>query len=599
MARNPIEREILRIRLLLVAMLAAFGFLAFMLWRIQVAHGYQYERDELRQSVRRVRIPGMRGRVYDSAERVLADNRPGYSLAVYLEEVRQPGSWTRTIDHVENILDALAVELGVERELSRTDIQRHVRRRLPMPLIAWRDIDEATLARWAERVAGMPGVDIYTEAVRVYPQETLAAHVLGYVGRADPIPDEAEPFHYYLPEMEGRSGIERRFDALMRAEAGARLVRVDALGYRHEDLAVREPGAGQDIRLTIDKRVQAAAEAALGDEPGSVVVIDPQNGDVLAMVSVPAYNPNQFIPAIRSDLWAALMNDDDRPLVNRAAAGAYAPGSIFKPVVAIAALENELVTPAQTFHCPGHFELGRARFHCWARHGHGTLTMRESIERSCNVYYYRLALHTGFDAVYHMASALGLGQRTGIALDHEVSGLLPNNAWKRRVHNDAWRDGDTVNVSIGQGPISVTPLQMALYTAALANGGVLHTPRLVSGTREFGAAEFEPVPHEPSKSLNWSPQTLDTVRGGMQDVVMGERGTARNAAIRGVTYAGKTGTAEFGPKEEGRKHTWMIAFAPYDEPRYAIALMTDEGISGGRTAAPKVRRLLEEVLVLE
>lgn len=599
MVRYSIEGEIIRIRVLLLVMIAAFGFLAFMLWRIQVAHGYQYERDELRQSVRRIRIPGTRGRIYDAGGRVLADNRPGYSVAIFLEEVRRPGTWARTIDYLEEMLDELALDLGVERQLSRDDIRMHIRRRLPMPLIAWRDIDETTLARWAERVAGMRGVDIYTEAVRVYPFGTGAAHVVGYVGRADPIPDAAEPFHFYLPDMEGRSGIERRFDPDMRAEAGARLVRVDAVGYRHDDLAFRKPGAGRDIQLTLDMRVQAAAEAALGEVPGAVVILNPRNGDVLAMASVPAYNPNDFIPAISGALWRSLLENEDRPLINRAAAGAYAPGSIFKPVVAIAALENQLVSSRQTYACPGFFELGRARFHCWARQGHGTIDMRESLERSCNVYYFRLALHIGYDAIFHMAQALGMGQRTGIMLDHEVSGLLPNDAWKRRVHNDAWRDGDTVNLSIGQGPINVTPLQMAVYTAAIANGGFVHTPRLVAGKRDLGMTVFQPIPREPAKPLNWSSETLATVRGGMRDVVMGARGTARNAAIPEFAYAGKTGTAEFGPKEEGRKHTWMIAFAPYDDPQYAIALMTDEGISGGQTAAPKVKRILEALLERE
>lgn len=582
--------------MLLVVMIAGLGFLAAMLWRIQVAQGYQYTRDELRQSMRRVRLPGMRGRIFDTRGHVLADNRPGFSLVIYLEEVRQPGGWNRTLDYVESLLDQLAAELGVERQIAREDIERHIRRRLPMPLVAWRDIDERTLARWAERVAGMPGADVLTEAVRVYPHGRLGAHLIGYVGRADPEPDAAEPFHYYLPEMEGRSGLERRFDEWMRAEAGARLVRVDAVGYRHEDLGFREPGAGKDIQLTIDRRVQAAAEEALGDIPGAVVVVDPRNGDVLALVSAPAFDPNDFIPAIPHALWNVLRDDERNPLVNRSVAGAYAPGSIFKPIVAIAALENRQATPGTLYSCPGHFNLGRARFHCWARHGHGTLNMRQSIERSCNVYYFRLALHIGYDAVYHMASALGLGRRTGITLDHEVSGVLPDDAWKRRVFNDAWRDGDTVNLSIGQGPITVTPLQMALYTAAIANGGFLHPPRLVRGAREFGEPDFSPMPNEPPLNLNWSRETLATVRGGMLDVVSGSHGTARNAAIPGLAIAAKTGTAEFGRKEDGRKHAWTIAFAPYDQPRYAIALIVDEGISGGQTAAPKVRRLLEAIM---
>ncbi len=577
-------------------MVLAFAFLGVMLWRIQVVHGDRYQDDELRQSVRRVRLPGMRGRIYDRHGQVLADNRPGYNIAIFLEELRRPGGWARTVDFLEEQLDVWAQELDTERQLTRAQIEMHIRRRLPMPLVAWRDIDERTLARWAEQIAGRPGLDIYTEAVRVYPHDDLFAHVLGYIGRADAEQDPDEPFHYYLPDMEGRAGLERRYDDAMRAESGARLMRVDAVGYRHADLAFREAGQGQDLQTTLDTRVQAAARRALGDTPGSVVVLDPRNGDVLAMVSVPAYNPNDFIPAISHDLWQSLLHNPDRPLIHRPVAGAYAPGSIFKPVVAIAALENELATPSTVFHCPGHFELGRARFHCWSRHGHGPLDMRQSLERSCNVYYYRLALQIGYPTIYHMARAVGLGQRTGIDLDHEVSGLLPDDAWKRRTHNDAWRDGDTVNLSIGQGPITVTPLQMAVLAATLANGGEVHTPRLVKGQRPFGQGDFEPLERSAPRELNWSRTTLATVRGGMRDVIMGERGTARTSAIAGWVYAAKTGTAEFGPKEEGRKHAWMIAFAPYDQPRYALALMTDEGLSGGQTAGPKVQRLLSELL---
>lgn len=593
MARNPIERENIRIQLLLLLMCMALGFISLMLWRIQVRHGYQYQRDELRQSVRRVRIPGMRGRIFDANGDVLADNRPGYNIAIYLEEVRQPGTWIRTIDHIEQILDELAETLSVERELTREAIQAHIRRRLPMPLLAWRDIDEATLARWAEQVAGRPGIDIYTDAVRVYPQGTLAAHTLGYVGRADPVRDDVEPFHFYLPEMEGRTGLERRFDEWMRASAGARLVRVDAVGYWHADLAVREAGAGQDIRLTLNRHVQAAVEAALGDEPAAAVVMDPRSGDVLALASVPAFDPNDFVPAISVPEWRALLEDEGNPLLNRAVAGAFAPGSIFKPVVAVAALENRLAASHTVYDCPGSFQLGRATFRCWARHGHGPLSMRSSLEQSCNVYYFRLALHMGYDSIYHMASTMGLGRRTGITLDHEVSGVLPNDAWKRRVFNDAWRDGDTVNLSIGQGPITVTPLQMAVVAAALASGGTVYQPRLVNGVRPFGDGPFTTLPPEPPLTMPWTTETLTTVRGGMRDAVMGPRGTARLGRVPGLTYAGKTGTAEYGPKDAGRRHAWMIAFAPYEHPRYAIALIVQDGVSGGQTASPMVGRIFE------
>ncbi len=599
MARSSIEKEAIRIRLLLVGMCLALGFVVWMLWRIQVQHGHHYAHDELRQSVRRVRIPGMRGRIFDTAGHVIADNRPSHHVALYLEELRQPGGWEPTLNHIEALLDQLAEDLGVERELARDDIRLHIRRRLPMPLIAWRDIDDRTLARWAERLSGRRGIDIYTEAIRTYPFGTLGAHVLGYVGRADPIPDDAEPYHYYLPEMEGRSGLERRFDPYMRAAAGARLVRVDAIGYRHEDLAVREAGIGKDLQLTLDMRVQQIVTEALGEEPAAAVVMDPNTGDVLALVSVPAFDPNEFVPIMTRARWNALTSDERNPLLNRAVAGSFAPGSIFKPVVALAALEQRAGTARTIIDCPGHFELGRARFRCWARQGHGPLDMRQSLERSCNVYYYRLSLQIGYDAIYEMAANLGLGRRTGIALDFEVGGLLPNDAWKRRVFNDAWRDGDTVNLSIGQGPITVTPLQMAVATSAIANGGRVYTPRLVRGMRAAGEEIFSELPPAMVHDLQWSPEALRVVRGGMRDVIMGERGTARNARVPGLTYAAKTGTAEYGPKDEGRKHAWMVAFAPYEQPQYAIALLVADGLSGGQTAGPKVAQILESLFTTQ
>jgi len=593
MARSSIEKEAMRVYVLMGLMLSAFAFLALMLWRIQVAQGHQYERDELRQSLRRVRLPGTRGLILDRQGHTLADNRPSYSVAIYLEEIRQPGPWTKTLDHVETILDQLAIELGRPRTITRQDIQNHRIRRLPLPLIAWRDLDDTHLARWAERASAIPGVDIFTETVRVYPHGPAAGHVLGYVGRADPIPDEAEPYHYYLPEMEGKAGLERRLDARLKGEPGGRLVRVDVIGYRHGDVAVRKPTRGQDVQLTLDIELQEAASRIMGDTPGAVVVLDVRNGDVLALVSAPGFDPNHFIPSISVERWRGLLDDKRNPLLNRAAAGAFAPGSIFKPVVAVAALENKAATPDQVFNCPGSFTLGSARpMHCWARHGHGPLNMRESLQHSCNVYYFRLALMSGYDAIYHTAEAMGLGHKTGIILDHEVGGIVPNDAWKRRVYQDAWRDGDTCNVSIGQGPITVTPLQMAVVAAALGNGGRVFTPRIIQAIRDRETGEMIPEPAAPVRDLDWSPRTIATVQGGMRDAVMAPNGTARLAQVPGIEVAGKTGTAEFGRKEEDLKHAWMIAFAPMDNPRYAVALLTDEGVSGGQTAAPKVGQLL-------
>jgi penicillin-binding protein 2 len=597
--RDLWDDEYMRLRVMLICMMAVFVLLAGGMWRIQVAKGKSYQRDLVKQSVRRVRIPGMRGCILDRHGIRLADNRPSYCIALYLEELRQPGRWPRTINAVEKQLDELSQIIGVPRNLTREDIQMHIRKRLPLPLMAWKDLPDAPLARLAEKTLLTPGVDISTEAVRVYPQGKAACHVLGYVGRSEigknEEDEEEEPYHYYLPEMAGMAGVEKRFDGLLKGEAGGRLVRVDVSGFRHDDLGIKPPKNGNDIRLSLDVEIQKSVEAALEGVRGSAVVVDPNNGDILAMASTPGYDPNRFIPRITSRDWDALMEDPAKPLINRAAAGAFAPGSIFKPVVAMAALENRKANSQMTFNCPGHFELGRARFRCWFTPGHGSMNMQQAIKNSCNVYFFHVGLLSGIDAIYHMAAALGLGQKTGVALDYEVAGNLPDDAWKRRTQRDGWREGDTCNLSIGQGFLTVTPLQMAMVTATIANGGQLYRPRLLLEVISPEGHVVQRIPPQVVNDLHWNAANLRVVRNGMLDVVQGERGTGRYAMIPNVQVAGKTGTAEYGRKDEGKKLAWMIIFAPFDKPKYAIVMMVEDAVSGGTTVAPLMNKVLSKL----
>ncbi len=599
-SRPPImERERWRVLAALVGMLAAMGFLAWRLWGFQVDQGRVYEENQYRQSVRRVRLPGIRGRIFDRHGTCLADNEPNYGLAIYLEELHQPGPQSRTVARIENLVSDLSRKLGVPPALTADDIRNHLKKRTPLPLVAWRNLDATALARWAELVAQEPGVDIYWDTVRIYPQSNTAAHLLGYVGRTsfDPGADD-ETFHYYLPEMEGKAGLEKKLDPLLRGAHGGRLVRVDVAGFRRQDMGERAPQMGQDVALALDVRIQRLAEQVLAGWRGAVVVMDPSTGDVLAMASAPGYDPNRFVPAISLPQWRELLQDPGKPLMNRAAAGLYAPGSIFKPVVAMAALEGHYATPHTQHHCPGFFSLGNATFRCWYHPGHGLLDMRQSLQNSCNVYYFKLALGMGYEPVYHMAAALGLGQKTGAEVDYEAAGLLPDNYWKQQVLHDSWRDGDTCNAAIGQGPVMVTPLQMAVVAAALANGGHVLRPRVVLGARRPGAERYTPNPPQVVNEMNWSAAALQTVRGGMQDVVMAPAGTGNKARVPGVTMAGKTGTAEYGRKEEGRKFGWMIAFAPFVRPRYAVAMVFEDALSGGATAAPLMRELMTGLFAL-
>ncbi len=575
-----------RWRLSTIGLTMLFGLLllAGRLHRIQIQNSPYYSGAQHRQSIRRVLLPAPRGRIFDRNGICLADNLPSYCLAVYIEELRRPGRWDNTIDAVDRELDRLALRLGLVREIAREDIARHVRRRLPLPLLAWQGIDARVMARFAESTEPWPGFDIYVQPERHYPQDRLAVHLLGYVGRDRPVITN-EFFHYDVMGMRGRAGMEAAFDDRLSGTPGGQLIRVDATGYKHAAWPGREAVPGKDLHLTIDAELQSMVERLLSGRRAACVILNPMNGDVLAMVSAPSFDPNVMSPSISSERWRALNRDPGRPLLNRAIAGVYPPGSIFKPLVALAALGHG-IDPSFQYHCTGVFELGSMRLRCWSRFGHGTLTMRRALEQSCNPYFCHLGVTLGLDVIRATGMAVGLGRPTGIELPGESGGLLPSDAWKRRVQNDAWRSGDTANISIGQGPLLVTPLQMAQFAATLGNGGQVFKPRLVLDHDD------NPVP---LRHMNWSDDALETVRGGMLDVVQAPHGTGTRAAVPGLRMAGKTGTAEYGPVSRRRTHAWMMAFAPFDQPSVAMALVIEDGESGGRTAAPLVRKIMQHL----
>jgi penicillin-binding protein 2 len=562
------------------------------MWRVQVVNAPQYTKKLDKQSIRRIRLPGIRGSIYDKNGVCLAGNNPNYCIAMYIEELRQPGKWTNTINKIEEVLDEMSTEFNIKREVTRKDIARHIQRRLPLPFLVWRNISPAIIARIKESDTQMTGVDIYVEPIRTYPQGKLASHIIGYVGRSKPTKDTKIPYHYYLPEMEGKDGIERKFNNILTGTAGGKLIRVDASGYKHNDKFEKAPVPGTNIKLTIDSRIQILAENALHGVRGACVIIDPSNGDILALASSPTYDISRFSPTIPAKYWKQLNDDKRLPLFNRAISGAYAPGSIFKPIVAIAALEGKNIKPYTEYNCPGYFEIGKTRFRCWKKSGHGIIDVRKALEQSCNVFFFNTGQECGYERIYHMAAAVGLGYKTGISLPGESAGLLPDNAWKKEHIHDRWRAGDTCNLSIGQGFLSVTPIQMALYTATIANGGTLYHPRLLLSQGADAGKNYKWTPGRIANQLHWSTLTLETVRGGMFDVINAPTGSGRRARIPELLMAGKTGTAEYGPRHHRRKNTWMIMFAPYTNPKYAIAMIVEDGISGGITVAPRLKHLM-------
>lgn len=585
--------DTLRIYGLIGGIVLAFLILEAALWRLQIARVSQFETRQQIQSLRRVRLPGIRGKIYDRNGLCLADNRPVYSIAMFLEDVRRAGPWSKTIDGAMETIRKVADVTGLAPSVNRDGIWRHIRLRLPLPLVLWSDIGPQTIARLAEQGCDIPGVDIYTQATRIYPYSPYTSHLLGYVGRADHSlgkTNEEERYSYYLPEMEGRAGLEKLFDPFLRGQSGGMLVQIDVSGYRHGELAHRQPKAGGDLQLTLDMEVQLLAHKALGVHRGAVVVLDPNNGDVLAMLSAPGFDANRFVPYISSADWNELNTDTGKPLLNRAVAGLYPPGSTFKPLVGLAAATAHLEAIHTVYNSPAVFTIGSRTVRTT---GHGDVAMREALKFSANVYFFKTALACGPEPLIQQALAVGLGQKTGVEVDFEQGGIVPDEKWQKE-NRTGWSDGDTCNLSIGQGYVAVTPIQMAMVTATIANGGYLYRPRLIKAYREPGSAEYtaNDLGRRVGK-MNWPDAALKVVREGMHDVIMAKDGTGRRAAVEGLDFAGKTGTAEYGIKGEGNKHTWMIAFAPFDHPQYAVAMLVEDGDSGGQTVGPCMKVLMQ------
>lgn len=568
------------------------------MYQIQVVESDKYKTlaDENRINLRL--LPPPRGTIVDRYGRALAVNQENYRVTLVAEQVRD----------INTMLDTLSGILPLE-DYERQRILREVRRRRGfVPVTVRENLDWRDVSRIEVNAPDLPGLSIEVGQIRQYPFAEDFAHVLGYVSAVSEKDVTGDPL-LELPGFKiGKNGIERVFDLNLRGKAGNSQVEVNAVGRVIRELSRQEGQPGANLRLTIDRDLQKLTAGRLKEEKSaSAVVMDIHNGDVLAMSSVPGYNPNEFVTGLSSKSWSRLINDPYAPLTNKAISGLYAPGSTFKMVVALAALEGRIVAPDHRVFCRGHTQVGNARFHCWKRHGHDWQDMYEAHQNSCDVYFYDIAKRTGIDRIAEMAKRLGFGAKTGIDLPSEKGGVIPTRAWKKALTGTPWQQGETLISGIGQGLILTTPLQLAVMTARIGNGGKAVVPRLIRSVDEDGE-EVKPI----FKDIGISKRSLDVVREGMNRVTNARRGTAYRARIseEGMEMSGKTGTAQVrriskAERETGvlknherpwreRDHALFVGYAPSDNPRYAVAVVVEHGGGGSKVAAPIARDLLLE-----
>ncbi|MHB8482261.1 MAG: penicillin-binding protein 2 [Nitrospiria bacterium] len=590
-----------RIIFLLIVLGIGIGSILFRSWSLQITEGSFYQEQSENNRVREVFIQPRRGKVYDRNGIVLINNVPGFTLYLIPEDVKNR----------DYVIHKISEVLGFTvEEIEKKIAQRQFSPYLPVKIKNGLTLKEVSL--FEEDQLDLAGLKIEVEYQRNYVYGKLAAHVLGYVSEISEKQMDSPDYENLQPgTLIGQYGIEKKYDPFIRGEPGEKGVEVDALGHETKILSIKEPEGSKDLYLTIDLETQKAAEEALGEEAGAIVAMDPQTGDILAMTSHPEFDPQNLSGRVSQTDWDNLVKDPFKPLNNRAIQGTYPPGSVFKVLLSIAALEAQKIDPLKKIECHGEFPFGKRVFRDWKRGGHGAVDIHRAIVESCDVYYYKLGDLLGVDMIAEQAHKFGLGHITGIDLPSEKEGIIPSSEWKLKTRNEPWFPGETLSVSIGQGYVNFTPLQAVYMMSQVANGGYRYKPRLVRAVSSD--RKTDPPIVFPSVLLDKheiSERTLNIVREALRGVVDEPHGTAGAARSEYFEIAGKTGTAQVVAAKAGaggnlnsktlpkflKDHAWFVAFAPYPAPKMAVAVLVEHGGHGGSTAAPLAKKVFEAYL---
>ena len=581
------------------------------LYYLQIVKSKEYKTFSDSNRIKDFLIPPVRGKILDRNQQILAGNKN------YYRALLDP----TIADNNKETIEKLSEILSLSKEEEKNILEKLKKHRSKRSLTIYNHLTWEEVAKIEVNAPRIPGITIDVGQIRFFPDGEASSHVVGYMGPVSEKEIAINPLLNHPDFKIGRSGVERELEPRLRGEAGVRRMEVNAFGLSVRELSREDSKSGEDINLTLDKRIQTFVKERMKNLSGSAVVIDIKDGSVVSFVSTPSFDPNQFTQGVKANYWKSLTRSPDRPLINKAISNQYPPGSTFKIVVALAALEDGF-DPNVKIHCPGHMDLGGRRFHCWKKEGHGKMNLNDAIMHSCNIYFYHISKNLDVDKIASMAKIFGLGEESGIILKGEKSGLIPNKEWKRQKYNRKWQKGDTFNVSIGQGYALATPIQLAVMAARIASGKNI-SPHLVTQkdithdtTKINEINNLETITKKEVKngfkSLDIKKAHLDLVRDGMRRVMNVAGGTAYGSKIWDEKYAmaGKTGTSQVISKEKlktsiehmteeqikrTQNHALFIGYAPLSHPRYAISVVVDHGGGGSKTAAPVAKDIMLKV----
>jgi penicillin-binding protein 2 len=583
-----------RLAIVTIIILSLASLIVLRLWFLQVYMGYEFAEKSKVNRVRELRIVAPRGDILDRQGRLLITHRPSFNVVWTREDTPDPD---QVIKRLAKILDE-DISLILDRIRAGNDTPKY------MPLLLKADIDWRTLVYIENNHFNLPGVRIEVVPAREYLFNNLASHLVGYLGEISK--DEllaSRQGEYEGGDRIGKQGVEKLFEQQLRGEQGMAMLEVDARGFEKKQLALKEPLPGNDIKVTIDADLQIAAEQALKGLAGAVVATEINTGRILALASSPPLELNAFVGGISHKAWQALLDDPLNPLTNKAIQGQYPPASTYKMVTALAGLGEGIVTPDTLADCTGSIRLGNRTFRCWKRGGHGAVNLERALTESCDVYFYKIGQNLSVDTLAIYANSLGLGKKTGINLAHEKDGLIPTADWKWRTFKERWQGGETLSIAIGQGFDLATPLQVNTMTAAVANGGTTYRPQYIEEIIDPDGKTVQTFAPLKNGEFKGNKANLALIRQGLVTAVNDAHGTGGEARLKGITVAGKTGTAQVvhlsqvGEDESKipykmRDHAWFTCYAPAENPEIAVTVLVEHGRHGGSAAAPIARQVL-------